>query len=368
MTETVIVGGGLAGGAAATLLAQAGRRVLLLERESEPADKVCGEFLSIEAQRHLARLGIDLDHLGASRISTFRLVWGRRTIEIPLPFVARGLTRKRLDAALLARAEGAGARIERGVAVRSIAGDRIETAFGEIMPDALLIATGKHEMRGAARDVGGCETDYVGFKTHWRLGTAAREALRGRIDVIVFDGGYAGLQMVEDRLANLCLLVTKRRLAELGGTWPRVLAALLREPHAGAILGEAIWSTPKPLTISGVPYGFLHRPSMTDGAFRLGDQAAVIPSFCGEGMAIALHSAAVAASVLGEGGRAADHHAALRRDFAPRLRVAMALQRGGKRDWSRHLLWGALRLSPRLIDRLIRLTRVPDDRMMVGSG
>ena len=59
----VIVGGGLAGAASALRLAQAGLAPLLLEREREPVHKVCGEFLSWEAQAHLRALGLDVrDH------------------------------------------------------------------------------------------------------------------------------------------------------------------------------------------------------------------------------------------------------------------------------------------------------------------
>ena len=70
----MIVGGGLAGASAACVLAHAGRPPLLIERDPEPRHKVCGEFLSIEAQAYLAHLGIDLDRLGASRISRLRLI------------------------------------------------------------------------------------------------------------------------------------------------------------------------------------------------------------------------------------------------------------------------------------------------------
>ena len=73
--DVVIVGGGPAGAAAACILAEAKRAVLLIERDAEPRHKVCGEFLSIEAQTYLAHLGIDLDALGASRIS--RLRWSQ---------------------------------------------------------------------------------------------------------------------------------------------------------------------------------------------------------------------------------------------------------------------------------------------------
>ena len=73
----MIVGGGLAGASAACILADAGRPTLLIERDPEPRHKVCGEFLSIEAQTYLADLSLDLDRLGASRISRIRLAHGR---------------------------------------------------------------------------------------------------------------------------------------------------------------------------------------------------------------------------------------------------------------------------------------------------
>ena len=102
--EIVIVGGGLAGASAACILADAGCPTLLIERDAEPRHKVCGEFLSIEAQTYLADLGLDLDRLGASRISRIRLAHGRSTTEADLPFLARGLSRRILDEALLRQA------------------------------------------------------------------------------------------------------------------------------------------------------------------------------------------------------------------------------------------------------------------------
>lgn len=358
VSEAIVVGGGLAGGAVATMLAVTGHPVRLLERDTEPTHKVCGEFLSIEAQHVLTRLGIDLDRLGAAPITTLRLAYGRQMIETPLPFVGRGLSRKRLDAALLDRAAQAGAQVCRGVLVRALESGRVETSRGTLVTNTLLLASGKHEVRGAARHVDRCDTGYVGFKIHWRLPARVRAALDGRVSVILFEGGYAGLQLVEDGLANLCLLVTKRRLTAVGGSWAGVLAELLREPHAAAMLGDAEPCSVRPLTVAGVPYGFLHGDRAAGDWFRLGDQAAVIPSFCGEGMAIALHSASVAASVIAAGGTAADHGAILRRDFRPSLRVAMAVQRVAEGRASRSLMWTALRWQPGLARHLARLTRI----------
>src|SRR3546814_14199829 len=61
----------------------------------------------------LARLGVKADRLGASTIDRVRLVAAHRSAEVRLPFRARGLSRHRLDGALIEAAARAGARIVR---------------------------------------------------------------------------------------------------------------------------------------------------------------------------------------------------------------------------------------------------------------
>ena len=94
--EVLIAGGGPAGAAAAILLARAGRRVLLAERETAPREKVCGEFLggvlvrtTIDQRGHEARCELDravvivsraLPHLdlvlhAAARVPRVRVRW-----------------------------------------------------------------------------------------------------------------------------------------------------------------------------------------------------------------------------------------------------------------------------------------------------
>ena len=106
--EVLILGGGVAGCAAAIALARKGRSVTLIEREPTSRHKVCGEFLSGEALEDLHALGIDVASLGALPIDYVRLAAARRAAEAPLPFPAASLTRKALDTALIAEAIAAG--------------------------------------------------------------------------------------------------------------------------------------------------------------------------------------------------------------------------------------------------------------------
>ncbi|MGH2619107.1 MAG: NAD(P)/FAD-dependent oxidoreductase, partial [Anaerolineales bacterium] len=56
--DTIVVGAGPGGSAAALHLARQGLQVLLLDRHAFPRDKTCGDGLSPEAQRILDRLGL----------------------------------------------------------------------------------------------------------------------------------------------------------------------------------------------------------------------------------------------------------------------------------------------------------------------
>ena len=251
--------------------------------------------------------------------------------------------------------------MERGVAVRNVAPGRVETAVGSLEAPTMLLASGKHDVRGARRDVSHADQGMIGFKSYFRLSPAMRTALQGFVEVVLFDGGYAGLQLVEDGVANLCLLVRRERLETAGRTWHSLLERLLEEPHLEQRLGDAIELSPRPLTISDVPFGFVHHgDGDSPGLFRLGDQAAVIASFSGDGMSIALHSANLAARAVLEGADAAAYHARLRGDVARPIRLASWLQRRVETWPGRQSAVFGLGLLPRSLARLAAWTRVPE--------
>ncbi len=297
--DVAVVGGGPAGAAFAVELARAGRDVVLVERESGPHDKVCGEFLSGEALGYLAALGVDVGALGAVPVEIVRVSHGSVSAQRALPFRAASLSRRRLDEALLARAAGAGVAVLRNSAVRDLrqvlGGWCVRLENGtELIANEAALATGKHDLRGRRRPPGR-QNDLIGLKAHFRLRASATAELARAVEIGLFQGGYAGLELVEDGIANLCLVVGTETFAGHGREWASLLAAVMAAaPRLGELLKGASPRHERPLAVARIPYGLV-RPDAEDGLWRLGDQAAVIPSFAGEGMSIALHSARLAA-------------------------------------------------------------------------
>jgi len=359
VTDVLIAGGGLAGSAAAIVLARAGRNVLLVEREANPHHKVCGEFLSHEALTYLHFLGVDAAALGAVRIQRVRLSGAG---QIALPFTAMSLTRRTLDEHLLQLAANAGATVLRGRRVQSIG--RNAEAWSVSLNDAttlparsVFVATGKHDLPARPRPKGK-QSNLVAFKMYWQLAPEQAKALEGSVELMLYHGGYAGLQPVEDGAANLCCLIDRAELQRLGG-WPNLLTAmqsdcpLLRERLHGA---QPLLD--KPLAIASIPYGFVRDERESPGLWVLGDQAAVIPSFTGDGMSIALHSGYLAASMYLHGDPPNRFQQQLRGDLARQVAVATTISRGMIWPPTRTLFATAVNLWPSLLTAVANKTRI----------
>lgn len=363
--EHLVIGGGPAGTMVAMRLAGAGRRVALIEREKEAHAKVCGEFLSDEAAEYLDQVGIDLVALGAVPIDRVRLCNGHSIAEAALPFRAYSLSRSVLDEAMLGCAIARGCMVRRGVAAEGLSKDgdgwRVEIRGEEpLWARTVFLATGKHDVRGWARGRGQ-QPDLIGFKQHWRLLPAEIEALRGGMELFLFRDGYGGLSLVEGDRANLCLVVRRRRLQACGG-WDGLLEEirrgnrLLEERLQG---GQAAWE--RPLAIAPIPYGYAAVEQ--SGVWRIGDQAAVIPSFTGDGVSIAMHSATLAAEMCLEGKSAAAYHRALRGQLRNGMRLATLLSRAMVTPVGRGVAgW----MMPRGLEWIAATTRVPKRAMAVS--
>ncbi|HEX3348579.1 MAG TPA: FAD-dependent monooxygenase [Acetobacteraceae bacterium] len=353
--RVVIVGAGPAGAAAACVLAGAGRDVVVLERETTTGHKLCGEFLGGPTLTRLAALGIDAAALGAHPIRQVRVVRDDRTALRTLPFPAAGLSRRCLDAGLRARAAALGAEIRYGVRASEIASGAVVADGASVPAGTVMLGTGKHDIRGVPRRVGRVPDGMLGFKMHFRLRPAAQAALTGAVELFLFRDSYVGLQLIEGGTANLCLLADRSRL---GSDWQDLVAGFTAESTVlRDRLARALPVFDRPLTIARVPYGFLYSDARNDGVYRLGDQMGVIPSFAGEGLAIALHTGMAAAHCVLAGRDASAYHAAMRNALARPLGVATAIHRAGRSPIGQRAVFAAARM-PFALGLMARATRV----------
>lgn len=361
----LVIGGGLAGAMVAIRLAAAGREVTLLERERETHHKVCGEFLSREAVQYLDLAGVNPLDLGAESIRFVRLTLKQRVIETALPFTALSLSRCALDEAMLNRAAQEGCKVERGAFVESLIADgghwQAQLRGGDSWcAPTVFLANGKHDLRGLERKPGS-HGDLVGFKLHWRLAPAQTEALRGFIELFLFPGGYGGLSLVERGVANFCLVVRRGALRTIG-RWPELLASIQNDNlHITKRLCGATPLWERPLAVSAIPYGYLAgRP---DGLWCIGDQAAVIPSFTGDGMSIALHSATLAAQMYLAGASANRYHEELHSHLGRGMGLATALSRAMVSAVGRTLAPIGLSVFPGAMHWIAGSTRIPQEAL-----
>ncbi|MFN8485570.1 MAG: FAD-dependent monooxygenase [Anaerolineae bacterium] len=341
--DAIVVGAGLAGSAAATHLARAGARVLLLEADAFPHDRLCGEFLSPESAPMIERLGAAaaVAAAGPTRMGEARITspggaaWSSR-----LPTSALGLSRRALDALLFENAAAAGAvtlapaRVTnivtaadgtRRVAYRLRDGETRETAARLV-----LGAWGKRSPldRTLARRFLYQDHATFALKAHYhgpRIGP--------RVELHTFDGGYCGLADVEGGKVNLCLLAETRLLRAHGGDPDAFAHAVLpTNPALGAWLAQAERIHPRFIAISQIP--FTPKEQVVDGVLLLGDAAGLISPLAGNGMAMALAAAEMAAPLalafldgkLSQTELEREYTRCWRRRFGRRLQLGRVLQ------------------------------------------
>ena len=358
--ETIIVGGGPAGAAAAIRLAAAGREALLIERQAEPHHKVCGEFLSIETQDIVRRLGVDCGAQGAVPIESVSIHAGNGSASASLPFRALSLSRRQLDAALLDRAQQSGAKLRRGVSVQAVTrqtdGWSVRCDDGaNLQARHLVVATGKYGLRGVSDSRDG---SLVGLKMHLRLAGGGNSKLARRVELFMLDRAYVGLELVEHGVANLCLVMAREQAAQLGPGW-LALRDHLAAAHAqlAVYLDGADPQFDKPLAVVCPEGGHIHDES-EPAAYRVGDRLAHIPPVTGDGMAIAVASGALAAEHILAGQSPAVYLNAARALTARPIRLAAMVSKLASSRAGRTFLVGAAALVPGLIAAVTRRTRL----------
>ncbi len=311
--DVLIVGAGPAGSSAAIRIADAGRKVLLVEQKRFPREKLCGEFVSPECLEHFRELGIDpeIDLVNPSPIIE-TVFYSRRgkALRIDNRWLggseenAIGLSRAKLDQLLIERASESGVDIlQETTAMPILKSGRLDAVrlrspdgLSETVKTVITIdATGRG--RALSRSFTGSRNqkraDYVAFKAHLR----GARVENGACEIYVYPGGYGGCARIENGLYNLCFIVKASQVKQLNSDPNRIWREVI-------LKNKRAVETLRPAAVDGewlaVPITQLGRGSAVpaDGLLAVGDAASFIDPFTGSGILIALETAKLAGDAI----------------------------------------------------------------------
>jgi flavin-dependent dehydrogenase len=345
-----------------------GHPVVVVERRRYPFHRVCGEYVSNEVLPYLRRLGADPAVLAPAAIQQFRLSSpAGRTLDSPLDLGGFGVSRYELDFFLYQRAVAAGVEfIFATVADVAFAAEAdhhvVHLADGRHLQARLVLGTyGKRSAldRQLERPFFGQRSPYLGVKHHLRLPGFARDV----IELHNFRDGYAGISAIEGDKLCFCYLTTRANLKASGGTIATLEAEVLaRNPRLADIFQHAERLYAQPEVINEI--SFAPKLPVEQHLLMVGDAAGLITPLCGNGMAMALHGAALAAPLASQFLRGALSRPALeaayahawQQQFGTRLRVGRAVQGLFGGPVLSELVVGGLRHWPGAVRALMRQT------------
>ncbi|RMF84534.1 MAG: NAD(P)/FAD-dependent oxidoreductase [Nitrospinota bacterium] len=318
MREVVVVGGGPAGAASATFLAQQGVDVLLLERAMFPRNKPCGEFLTPGTLRLFRALGVaETVAAQAQPVRCLLLIapQGER-VEHQAEGgdeVGFALCRAVLDALLLNRARASGVEVWEGFAVRGVLREeeRVVGVWGidargirqEIRAHLVIGADGTHSL--VARELDLVRPlpllQRIALVSHWPVDTPG-----DTLEMRVQGGTVCGMGFPAPRLANVTLVVPRRQAPEVAR---RGKGAFLEEQISRLFpdLSRRLSAGTGPIDVWTIGcFGHRAKQLTADGVLLVGDAATFIDPFTGEGVYLALRGAELAGEVAGEALRRGD--------------------------------------------------------------
>ena len=293
MSDILIIGGGLAGLTSALLLQQKGYQVKLFEKKKYPFHRVCGEYVSNEVLPFLESLNIGISESRYSRINRLEVTSvSGKTLQAELPLGGFGLSRYKLDHLLYKRAESLGVDfIFEKVDNISFNEDRFRLVTSGNVEHESAIAIAAYGKRSnldqkLKRSFFYRRSPYLGVKYHVKT-----ELPENLIRLDNFEGGYCGVSKIEDDKFCLCYLSETANLKKYSGIPEMEEQVLFRNPHLNSLFKNAEFLFEKPEVINEISF---EKKTLTENHLLFcGDSAGMITPLCGNGMAIAIHSAKI---------------------------------------------------------------------------
>jgi len=358
----LVAGAGPAGSATATLLARAGFDVVLIDRASFPRDKACSEYMSPEAVRILARLGVleSLERSGAFPLEGMKLFGPRgatahgKFARAGTPFRPTGLSvsRRVLDHELLAAAREAGATVLERTSIEELLYDEGGVVAGAVV---LNRRTQQRHCIKARLTVGadGLRSIVARRLGPRRQGTRRRIAFVAHVHAVADmtasaelhfgERGYIGLNQIGHDQTNVALVVPADRVVGARGGIERFFDQTLGEfPHvrdrvrAGEVVRRILATGPFAVRSSRI---------VAHGAMLVGDAADFFDPATGDGIYGALRGAELVVATATK----ALHHRGL-----------VTVDRLMEYPRARHRVFAAKWLLERVLDQALRFPRLFD--------
>lgn len=296
--DIVIIGGGLAGLTTAIHLSKSGIKVVLIEKNEYPKHKVCGEYISNEVLPYLEWLDLEISDLKPSHISKMEFSTAKgKIISGNLPLGGFGVSRYVLDNYLYQKAVEYGCQI-----IQDTVADIqfIENQFHIFTSDNLefksKIAIGAFGKRSNIdqklnRDFIQKNSPWLAVKAHY-----SGEFPNDLVGLHNFKGGYCGVSKVEDNRINICYLADYETFKQYKNIEEFQSKVVSKNPHLKAIFEKCTLLFEKPITISQI--SFEKKEAVENHILMIGDTAGLIHPLCGNGMAMAIHSAKIVSELI----------------------------------------------------------------------
>ena len=297
-TSILIIGGGLAGLTAALHLQKAGMDIILIEKNTYPYHKVCGEYVSNEVLPYLKWLDADPSVLHPTSISRLKFsTLSGNSITTQLPLGGFGISRFNLDHFLYKKFTDKGGTVIHDTVNRIHQKDQLfeVTTLNEhfITAKHVIGAYGKraaidlHLKRAFIKN----KSPFLAVKAHY-----SGEFDSNLVALHNFKGGYCGVSKIEDQKINICYLADYATFKAHKNIETYQKEVLYQNKHLEQIFESTNLIFDSPLTISQL--SFAPKEAVADHILMIGDTAGLIHPLCGNGMGMAIHSARICSELL----------------------------------------------------------------------
>jgi flavin-dependent dehydrogenase len=367
--DVAIIGGGLAGLSLSIQLSKKGYSVVLLEKESYPYHKVCGEYVSLESWDFIESLGLPLKEMQLPIINTlFLTAPNGKTFTSKLPLGGFGISRYLFDHQLSQIAKSSGADVREKCKVDQVVfvddGFEIIAGTEKIRAKLCCAAWGKRSNIDVKwnRDFLNKQdkqlNNFIAVKYHLRA-----QWPEDRIGLHNFEDGYCGISKIEgDRYC--CCYMTRADILKRSENNIKAMEEkfLYVNTHLKALFTQSEVVQEFPVTISQI--NFSSKTTVENGVLMLGDTAGMITPLCGNGMSIALHTSKIAGALADDflqgsiSRQQLEHSYSLqwRQHFSRRLQTGRLLQKFfGKKSLSNFFV-SSFKAAPFLAQPMIRMT------------